>query len=109
MKLPQELAERWEFEVSEFEDTDITIDAFFKFLNRHVFVKRSWSEKQLESNSSKSHSNKYPSTTQTSYVNKKGISSASALFEIQLNQTATSVDFATNQAMNLYNVMQQRK
>ena len=80
MKLPQELAERWEFEVSEFEDTDITIDAFFKFLNRHVLSREAGQRIQLESNSSKSHSNKYPSTTQTSYFNKKGISSASALF-----------------------------
>ena len=31
IKLPQSLAERWEFQVSDFEDTEITIDLFFKF------------------------------------------------------------------------------
>ena len=79
MKLPQDLAERWEFEVSDFDDTEITIDLLFKFLNRHVLSREAGERSQLESYCSKGDSNKHQNRSQASHFNKKGISSASAL------------------------------
>ena len=79
MKLPQDLAERWEFEVSDVEDTDITIESFLKFLNRHVLSREAGERNQLDSYCSKGHSNKHHNKSQASTFNKKGVSSASAL------------------------------
>ena len=48
MKLPQSLAENWELETSDIEDEDITIDLFFKFLNRQVMSKEVGQRSQAE-------------------------------------------------------------
>ena len=49
MKLPQSLAENWELEISDIEDEEITIDLFFKFLNRQVMSKEAGERIQVES------------------------------------------------------------
>ena len=39
MKLPQYLAEKWELDIEDTDEKDITIDRFFKFLNKKVISK----------------------------------------------------------------------
>ena len=60
MKLPQHLAKRWELETSDIEDKEITIDLFFKFLNRQVMSKEARERIQTESSHSSTSSSKGP-------------------------------------------------
>ena len=46
MKLPQSLAERWEYEVSDLEDTEITID-FFQVFESSCIIKRGRRKKPI--------------------------------------------------------------
>ena len=39
MKLPQYLAEKWELDIEDTDEKDITIDRFFKFLNKQIISK----------------------------------------------------------------------
>lgn len=68
------------FEVSDLNDTEITIDLFFKFLNRHVLSREAGEKSQVESSSSSGHnSGKSFNRAQVNHFNKTVISSASGL------------------------------
>ena len=60
MKLPQYLAEKWELDIEDIDEKDITIDRFFKFLNKQVISKeageRSFHEQASSSSSAQGSS-----------------------------------------------------
>ena len=55
MKLPQYLAEKWELDIEDLDEKDITIDRFFKFLNKQVISKEA-GERSLHEQASSSSS-----------------------------------------------------
>ena len=54
MKLPQYLAEKWELDIEDIDEKDITIDRFFKFLNKQVIPKEAGEKSVHEQASSSS-------------------------------------------------------
>ena len=55
MKLPQYLAEKWELDIEDIDEKDITIDRFFKFLNKQVISKEA-RERSVDEQASSSSS-----------------------------------------------------
>ena len=59
-KLPQYLEEKWELDIEDIDEKDVTIDRFFKFLNKQVISKeareRSFHEQASSSSSAESSS-----------------------------------------------------
>ena len=55
MKLPQYLAEKWELDIEDIDEKDITIDRFFKFLNKQVISKEAGERSFHEQASSSSN------------------------------------------------------
>ena len=89
IKLLQYLAEKWELELSDIADEKITIDRFFRFLNRQIVSKEAGEHSSIENASASSqgdhHSNRFKRKVDRSRPGDMGkrnrpvISSASAL------------------------------
>ena len=99
MKLPQSLAEKWELETSDIEDEDITIDLFFKFLNRQVMSKEAGERSQTENSQASSSSSKGPYRSKAISSNKteQRVSSASALLGEVKQETVKNCHFCNKQ------------
>ena len=119
MKLPQYLAEKWELELSDIADEKITIDRFFRFLNRQVVSKeageRSSIENALASSQGDNHSHSFKRKVDRSRPGNMGkrnrpvISSASAFDSGVKQQSDSSCAFCGKKDHETVNCSQAKK
>ena len=119
MKLPQYLVEEWELELSGISDEKITIDRFFRFLNRQLVSKepgqRGSIENALASSQGDHHSHSFKRKVDRSRPGNMGkrnrpvISSASALVSGVKQQPDSSCAFVERKIMKQFIVHKPRR
>ena len=96
MKLPPEISEKWELEISDMEDSLVDLDLFFKFLNKQVISKeaRQRSAKEIGIVSPKG------GVKQNTICPGKRVNTKSEKFEESLLSTAAALLTEVSQGLN---------